>query len=103
MGTSWPARSPRDRLIARGVPGASIHVSGISVSMEIAVPTNPASIRAHHGWPLNRPLIGPLGGGIATTHVRQMVEGLRALAHPGTLVVVAGRNADVPGALADLT
>src|SRR6266545_2154083 len=27
----------------------------------------------------------PLGGGIATTHVRQMVEGLRALAHPGTL------------------
>src|SRR6266540_3034390 len=45
----------------------------------------------------------PLGGGIATTHVRQMVEGLRALAHPGTLVVVAGRNADVPGALADLS
>src|SRR6266545_2734594 len=94
---------PRDLLIARGVPGASIHVSGIPVSLEIGVPTNPASIRAHHGWPLDRPLISLLGGGIATTHVRQMVEGLRALAHPGTLVVVGGRNADVPGALADLT
>jgi len=94
---------PRDLLIARGVPGASIHVSGIPVSLEIGVPKNPASIRAHHGWPLDRPLISLLGGGIATTHVRQMVEGLRALAQPGTLVVVGGRNADVPGALADLT
>jgi processive 1,2-diacylglycerol beta-glucosyltransferase len=94
---------PRDLLIARGVPGAIIHVTGIPVSMEIAVPKNPANIRAHHGWPLDRPLISLLGGGIATAHVREIVDGLRALPHPGTLVVVGGRNTDVPGALADLT
>jgi processive 1,2-diacylglycerol beta-glucosyltransferase len=94
---------PRELLIARGVPGAIIHVSGIPVSMDIGVPKNPTSIRSQHGWALDRPLISLLGGGVATTHVRQMVEGLRALAHPGTLVVVGGRNADVPGALADLS
>jgi processive 1,2-diacylglycerol beta-glucosyltransferase len=93
---------PRDLLIARGVPGAIIHVSGIPVSIEIGVPKDPANIRAHYGWPLDRLLISLLGGGIATPRVRQMVEGLRGLAHPGTLVVVGGRNADVPGALADL-
>ncbi|HEU5099002.1 MAG TPA: glycosyltransferase [Roseiflexaceae bacterium] len=94
---------PRDLLIARGVPSAIIHVSGIPVGMEIGIPKNPASIRVHHGWPPDRPLISLLCGGIATAHVRQIVEGLRALPHPGTLVVVGGRNADVPGALADLT
>lgn len=93
---------PRDLLIARGVPGAIVHVSGIPVSMEVEVPKNPASIRARCGWPLDRPLISLLGGGIATSHVRRMVEGLQALAHPGTLIVAAGRNPELPGALANL-
>jgi processive 1,2-diacylglycerol beta-glucosyltransferase len=42
------------------------------------------------------------GGGLPIAHARRIAEDLLALGRPATLLVVAGRNADLPLALADL-
>jgi processive 1,2-diacylglycerol beta-glucosyltransferase len=48
---------PRELLIARGVSGAIIHVSGIPVSMDIGVRKDSASIRSQHGRGIAVPVV----------------------------------------------
>jgi len=94
---------PRDLLLARGVSASAIRVCGIPVGGEIATSKVVADVRARRGWSVDRPLIAILGGGMPVAHVRQMAQGLLQFEEPATLVVVAGRSAELPRALADLT
>jgi processive 1,2-diacylglycerol beta-glucosyltransferase len=96
------SETPRDQLIARGVPPAAIRVRGIPVGLEVSAPKTPAEVRDRHGWPIDRPLVSLLGGGLAGSRVRRMAEDLLALERPLTLIIVAGRSADLPAALAGL-
>lgn len=96
------SETPRDQLTARGVPAAAIRIHGIPVALEISTPKDPTEVRVDHGWEPDRPLVSLLGGGLPLTHVRRIAVDLLALERPATLVVVAGRNADLPRALADL-
>jgi len=93
----------REQLIMRGVAPAIIHVSGIPVDPAIADPKPLEEARMRHGLPIDRPLISLFGGGLDVERVRMMVAGLLARDIPSTLVVVAGRNAALAEALADLS
>jgi processive 1,2-diacylglycerol beta-glucosyltransferase len=92
----------RDLLLARGVAPGSVRVRGIPVALETGKPKDPAVVRLRHGWSGDRPLICLLGGGMPPAHVRRMAEELRDLEHSATLVVVGGRSAELPAALADV-
>jgi processive 1,2-diacylglycerol beta-glucosyltransferase len=93
---------PCELMIARGVPAAIVHVTGIPVNPETAIPKEPQAMRTRHDLPLDRPVIALFGGGLVSTRVRRIVKGMLALDEDGLLVVVAGRNAELPAALADL-
>lgn len=93
----------REQLIAMGVAPTIINVSGIPVDPAIAEPKTIEGIRLQHAFPLDQPLISLFGGGLDVERVRMMVAGLLVREIPGTLTVVAGRNADLAAALADLT
>jgi processive 1,2-diacylglycerol beta-glucosyltransferase len=92
----------REQLVARGVAPAIIRVCGIPVDPAIAEPKPLAVMRARHGFPTDVPLICLFGGGLDVARVRRMVEGLLAGDKAGTLAIVAGRNAALVDALADL-
>jgi processive 1,2-diacylglycerol beta-glucosyltransferase len=96
------SETPRDQLIARGVPPAAIRIRGIPVALETSTPKDPTQVRVDHGWASDRPLVSLFGGGLPLTHARRIAEDLLALEKPATVVVVAGRSADLPLALADL-
>jgi processive 1,2-diacylglycerol beta-glucosyltransferase len=93
----------RDQLITRGVAPAIIHVSGIPVDLVIAEPKPVEAMRLRHGFPVDQPLISLFGGGLDVERVRLLVAGMLARTLPGTLAVVAGRNAALTEALANLT
>lgn len=93
---------PRKLMIDRGVPAAIVHISGIPVNPEIAQPKDPQAMRAQHDLPLAGPVLSLFGGGLALQRVRRIVEGIIRLPYPGMLLVVAGRNAELPAALGDL-
>lgn len=91
-----------NQLIARGVPAAKIHVSGIPVDPAIAEPKDPAQLRLQRGLAINRRIITLFGGGMGNGRVRVIVEGLLRSGVEGTLLVVAGRNSSLASALADV-
>jgi processive 1,2-diacylglycerol beta-glucosyltransferase len=97
-----PSELPRQLLIARGVPAERVHVTGIPVSPRAAEPKDQADARHRRALPRDLPVICLFGGGLATKRARRMVTGILELEQPGQLVVVAGRNAELAGALADL-
>ena len=92
-----------EQLTALGVAPPIIHVSGIPVDPAIAESKPIEETRARHGFPIDQPLISLFGGGLDVERVRLMVIGLLARDLPGTLAVVAGRNAALEAALADLS
>ena len=92
----------RDQLVARGVAPAIIRECGIPVDPAIAEPKPLSVMRTRHGFPLDLPLISLFGGGLEIARVRRIVEGLLAGDGAGILAVVAGRNAALIDALADL-
>jgi processive 1,2-diacylglycerol beta-glucosyltransferase len=93
---------PRKLMIDRGVAPGIVHVTGIPVNPEIGQPKDSAALRDQYGLPASGPVITLFGGGLATKRVRRMVEGLLGIGQPGILVVVAGRNAELPSALAGM-
>lgn len=92
----------REAMIARGVPAARLHVSGIPVDPSIAEPKAPEAMRARHDLAGGGPVVTLFGSGIEARRVRRIVAHLLTGTAAGTLVVVAGRNAEVAGALSDL-
>ena len=85
-------------LTQRGVPADRITVTGIPVDPAIAEPKDRYQVRQAYE-------IGPgavitlFGGGLAVARVRQIVTDLLDRDLPGTLIVVAGRNAGLVNAL----
>jgi processive 1,2-diacylglycerol beta-glucosyltransferase len=96
------AEHTRDQLIARGIHESAIRITGIPIDPTVAEPKDPADMRQAHGFTKPGPLITLFGGGIETSHVREIVEDLLATDIEGTLVVVAGRNEQLATALNDL-
>jgi processive 1,2-diacylglycerol beta-glucosyltransferase len=94
---------PRKLMIDRGVPAAIVYASGIPVNPEIATPKAAHSVRARHGLPADGAVLALFCGGLVPARVRRIVEGLTALDADGMLVVVAGRNTELPAALAGLS
>jgi len=90
---------PRKLMIDRGVAPAIVHVSGIPVNPDIAQPKDAQAMRAQHDLPAAGPVLSLFGGGLAPKRVRRIVEGLLELPTSGMLMVVAGRNAELPAAL----
>jgi processive 1,2-diacylglycerol beta-glucosyltransferase len=93
----------RVAMLARAAPPALLHVTGIPVKLEIADPKPSEAMRVRHRLPAGPPLITLFGGGVEPQRVRRMVTTLLESAAPATLVVVAGRNADLTEALSDLS
>jgi len=90
---------PRKLLIDRGVAPAIVHVTGIPVNPDIAHPKELQAMRAQHDLPSAGAVLSLFGGGLVSKRVRRIVEGLLELLNPGMLIVVAGRNAELPAAL----
>ncbi len=92
----------RDAMIARGVPPAVIHVTGIPVKLEIAEAKAADAMRARHELPAGGPIITLFGGGIEPNRVRRIVIRMLEATTPGLLVVVAGRSESLAKSIADL-
>ena len=92
----------RDAMIARGVPPAILHVTGIPVKLEIAEPKPVDEVRARRGLPADGPIITLFGGGIGPKRVRLVVSRLLGASTPGLLIVAAGRSRSLAESLADL-
>jgi processive 1,2-diacylglycerol beta-glucosyltransferase len=79
-----------------------VHVTGIPVDPQLAESKERATVRRarnlHDGL-----LITFFGGGLTTARVRTAVMDLLESGVSGTLIVVAGRNAELEQALRDLT
>jgi processive 1,2-diacylglycerol beta-glucosyltransferase len=93
---------PRELIVARGVAPSIVHVTGIPVNPEIAMPKDPHEMRARHHLRADGAVVTLFGGGLVADRVRRIVNGMLALDIPGELVVVAGRNAELPAALSGL-
>jgi processive 1,2-diacylglycerol beta-glucosyltransferase len=92
----------RKLLLARGLSADEVRVTGIPVKPEIAISKEPAAMRQKHDLAQDRSLVTVFGGGVESGQIRMMVEGLLEGEKPATLVVVAGRNAELTEALSDL-
>lgn len=88
----------RDLLAERAVPPAIVHTTGIPIDPAIATPKDIAAVRRSRNLG-DGPLITFFGGGIPIERVRGAVEGLLRSGLRGTLLVVAGRNTALAGAL----
>jgi processive 1,2-diacylglycerol beta-glucosyltransferase len=92
----------RDLLIRRGVPPSIIRVTGIPVDPAILSAKDPAAIRRVRGLGTG-PVLTFFGGGLDSERVRAAVARLLEIGLRGTLVVVAGRNAELVEALRGLS
>lgn len=91
----------REAMIRRGVDANLIHVTGIPVRPEMAIPKTREEARARVGLPTEH-VITLLGGGIQPKRVRFVAEELLKTELRGTLVVVAGRNKELLEEIEDL-
>jgi processive 1,2-diacylglycerol beta-glucosyltransferase len=98
-----PTELSANVLIQRGVEPLRIQVTGIPVKLEISEVKLMHEMRLRHDLPTDIPLVTLFGGGLHPQRVHLMVTNLLERSQPGTLVVVAGRNASLIEALADLT
>ena len=92
----------RAQLIERGVPAANIQVTGIPIDPSFAEPKESAAARARLNLPSSGSVITLFGGGVTNERIRIIAVGLLASGAQASLVVVAGRNATLVEALADL-
>jgi processive 1,2-diacylglycerol beta-glucosyltransferase len=91
----------RELLVERGVPPTIIHVTGIPVDPTLVSAKDSAAIRRVRELGAG-PVLTFFGGGLDSERVRAVVARLLASDVCGTLIVVAGRNAQLAEALADL-
>lgn len=91
----------RAAMIARQVDPTRIHVTGIPVKPELALPKTREEARARVGL-TSEHVITLLGGGIPANRVRHVAQELLQTDLRGTLVVVAGRNEELQNEIAAL-
>ena len=92
----------RAQLVQRGVSPEIIRVTGIPVDPVVTLPKQREATRAEHNLPLDRPIITLFGGGLDSSRVRIIIEGLLQSAITGIVIVVAGRNEGLHADLANL-
>ena len=97
-----PNELTRRILIARGLPQAILHVTGIPVRLEIAEPKSAEAMRVRCQLPSDGPLIALFGAGIESRRVQHMIAQFVQSRTSGTLAVVAGRHPRLAKTLADL-
>jgi processive 1,2-diacylglycerol beta-glucosyltransferase len=81
------------RLIARGVPGAKVKVTGIPVSQRFAKAHSAVAARKAAGLASRRRTLLVLGGGMGMGPLEETVRQLDRAVADFQIVVVAGRNA----------
>lgn len=91
----------RDMLVSHGVPGSTIHVTGIPVDPALAQPKDAAAIRKQHQMGEGT-MITLIGSAIDDDKVRYMAAKLLERNIHGALYVVAGRNHTLQESLAGL-
>lgn len=84
----------RNAMIAREIDPALIHVTGIPVNPDLAVPKDRFEARARVGL-TSESIITLLGSGIPPARVRHVAQELLKSDVRGTLVMVAGRNKEL--------
>jgi processive 1,2-diacylglycerol beta-glucosyltransferase len=92
----------RDLLLARGISGQHIHVTGIPIRLEIAEPKPPEVMRRRHRLPPTQLVITFFGSGIDRDHVRLIVTRLLSSSIGGVLIVVSGRHRTLAQSLRDV-
>jgi processive 1,2-diacylglycerol beta-glucosyltransferase len=97
-----PNELTRRILIARDLPQAILHVTGIPVSLEIVEPKSADAMRVRCKLPSDGPLITLFGAGIEPRRVQHMIAQFVQSPTSGTLAVVTGRDAALAKTLADL-
>jgi processive 1,2-diacylglycerol beta-glucosyltransferase len=100
--TCVAAPETKARLVARGVPAASVSVTGIPVSPRFAAAPGRVEARRRHGLRDDMPVLLVLAGGFGMGPVAEVVAGLGRAAGPLQLVVVCGRNEPLRRAVASL-
>ncbi|MBC8164214.1 MAG: UDP-N-acetylglucosamine--LPS N-acetylglucosamine transferase [Roseiflexaceae bacterium] len=94
-----PSELTRNMMVKRGAPSAAVCVTGIPVNLCISEEKPVSLMRQRHNLPDEAALISLFGGGIEAERVRNIVVELLEMPTPATLVVVAGRNAELLPAL----
>jgi processive 1,2-diacylglycerol beta-glucosyltransferase len=97
-----PSELTRAALVARGMPAATLHVTGIPVKLGITEPASMEEMRRRHDLPIEGRVVTLFGGGIESRRVRLMIVRLLDSRTAGVLVVVAGRNRTLLDAIDDL-
>jgi processive 1,2-diacylglycerol beta-glucosyltransferase len=90
------------QLVAAGIDRSSVHVTGIPVDPALQQPVDRVWVRQTLGLPQTEPVVMLNGSGIAIPRVRAIAEELLQQQMPGVLVIAAGRNRALVGALSDL-
>jgi processive 1,2-diacylglycerol beta-glucosyltransferase len=91
----------RNMLTYRGVAAEIQTITGIPIDPSIAEPKDQAALRQTYTLD-SPPVVTLIGSGISIERVQEMVIGIQQQHIPGTLVVVAGRNAPLEEALQKL-
>ncbi len=80
-------------LLARGVRGERILLSGIPVDPRFATPRLPVdALRAELDLPRDRPVVLIMGGGVGIGPLEKMMRALGRIERPLAAVVIVGRN-----------
>lgn len=98
-----PSDLTRDMMMRRGAPVERIHVTGIPVGLTITENKPMTAMRERHDLPTDLPVITLFGGGIEAERVRMIVSEMLEMNTNAVLAVVAGRNAELAEAIADLS
>ncbi|MSR64837.1 MAG: glycosyltransferase [Verrucomicrobiae bacterium] len=89
------AEMTKARLVARGVPGANIAVTGIPIAAKFSAKANPAAVRYQYGLRDDLPTLLVLGGGFGVGPVKRILAELDKLSKPVQALVVCGRNEEL--------
>ncbi|SDM64686.1 processive 1,2-diacylglycerol beta-glucosyltransferase [Dendrosporobacter quercicolus] len=89
----------RTELLAQGIPGRSIHVSGIPIAAAFEQLYDKQSIAAELGLSKDLPTVLVMGGGLGLGGVKHALENLAAGGSVLQLIVLTGRNPKLQQAL----
>ena len=86
-------------LVALGVPADQVTVSGIPIDPVFAEPKDARAMRRKHGLDEDTFTILVSAGGFGVGPVEHIIQALSGLSHPAQVVVVCGRNEELPARL----
>lgn len=97
-----PNEISKRTLVQRGIDPGLLHVKGIPINPDIAVPKEQSNVRSQLKLTSDKPVITLLGGGLNPKRVRTIVTDLLESSQKSHLIVAAGRNEDLLEEISDL-